>query len=257
MATRKTTKSAESATKSSTPARTKTTKSVGTLDQFMASLDDLEPVDVTTDGPAITGNGDQDLTDIADGDAKLAFGLTDNGKVRTKRQAIEWALDQVKRQLAIYAGLCLMFVRLCFNVDPLNPDAKSAWMECPPGRRHPFDGNYAAVPAGKAFFYRVGEHWHVVITLPKGRCVSSDVVRYGYVNIVRLEAIADAWAAEPLGYVDELNGEYPVPAPRPRHRVTTRQFRIRFLRAAIARARAAGDHSRAARLHRWLNQVRA
>jgi hypothetical protein len=226
--------------------------------------DEFDVVDVVTDGPSYTDDGEQDLLnvdpEVAQEIASLAAEVDADDEtaksdgVRTRRQATRHALAAVRSGLAIWYGLCLFFVRdVPFNVDRLYPDARTAWREAE--RRHRFDGDYDAVPGGKPFFYRIGIHDHVVYTLGRGKCVSTDVVEHGKPDVVMLAAIAEKWRARPLGHTDDLNGE-DVPAPRPRRRRVTRAFKVKTLRFAIVRARAAGEYGRVGRLRHWLAQVR-
>lgn len=230
---------------------------------FDAIVAELEPVDVTLPPP--DDELDQDVQDpeaAADRDgvgpatvaSLVELGKASDDLVRTARGAIEWARDQVQNGAAVFLGMCLMFVRMCFNVGPLYPDAKTAWLEADRKTRC----TPAAAPRGRAGFFRGGEHWHVVLTLGNGRCISTDVKRKGRADVCLIAAIEDAWGYEFLGVTGDLNGEAPVPRTRPsKPRLTDRQWRIRHLRRAALRARSQGDTERLRRLRRWLDALRA
>ncbi len=231
---------------------------------FDALIAELDPVEVTTTGPqAVHNDGDQDveaddrLLEL-DGVGPATFAAFTETKaddlVRTARGAIEWARDVSQRNVAIFAGLCLMFVRSCFNVGPLYPDAWTAWLEA--DRRNRCTPNDA--PRGRAGFFRGGLHGHVVLTLGKGLCYSSDVKRKGMVDVCRIADIEKAWGYTFVGTTGDLNGESPVPRQKAsRRRLTDRQWRIRFLRRALLRARSQGEVERARRVRRWLDALRA
>lgn len=227
------------------------------LDALVASMPES---DVLTDGPAPSElpDGEQDAVE----NVVLAGTLTKadttltlvSSSVRTVRGAVEWGKGQVERGVAIYHGLCLMFVRLCLGVDPLAPSAKVAWLQA--DHKHP-SKDVDSWPRGHAGFMRGGEFWHIVLVLGNGWCLSTDAVEWGKVSRVRIQQLADKWGYEVLGWTDDLNGEHPAPAARPRKpHMSQRDFKVKWLRRAIVRARAAGDHDSAARLRRWLDTVR-
>lgn len=228
-------------------------------DQFDAIVAELEPAPVETDGPSNSPNGAQDLDDTMAalasiegiGPATLAKVEPGDDLVRTIRGAIEWGREQMRQRVAIYAGLCLMFVRMCFNIDPLFPDAITAWdmsttkRPCRPDQAR----------RGHAGFFRGGDHGHVVLCLGNGRCLTNDTGKPGTINVALIEDIERAWGYRFLGDVDSFNGER-APRSRPtRRRLPDRAYRLRYLRRAIARSRAQGHHARTKRLRDWLNDV--
>lgn len=215
------------------------------FDELVAELG--PPRRVTTTGPTPTATGDQDHVDA------LSFVIdpVDDGNVRTKRQAIEWGRAVMLDGVALYAGLCLRFVRLCFNVGALWPDAITAWVESP--GKHP--STPAKAPRGHAGFFSGGDHGHVVLLLGNGRCLTNDTGAPGTINVALITDIEKAWGYPFLGYTDELNGEAPVPAPRPTPRRDRRKWRIDLLKRALKNARAAGHTKRAKRLREWIKAI--
>lgn len=214
-------------------------------------LDDVTPAKVTTTGPP-----DLDRQDSREPTALgSAAQSPDDNAVRTLHQSRVWAFAAVKSGVQLWHGLCLRFVRECFNVDSLYPDAKTAWLEA---RRKHYTTTAADVPNGKATFWQVGDHWHVAYSIGRGRVISTDtdIEAPGSANVVLITAISSAWGARLLGYVDDLNGEAPVPAPKPRPRLSNREWRIRHVRQAITHARSSGQLQRAARLRDWLTDLR-
>lgn len=228
------------------------------FDAIIAELGD--PVEVETDGPGTSFTGDQDIVDELArlsqvegvGPATLAKITPTDELVRTIRGAITWGREQMTKGTAIWTGLCLMFVRMCFNVDPLFPDAITAWEQS--SRKHPCTP--AQARRGHGGFFRGGDHGHAVLCLGNGRCLSTDIRRKGMVDVVMIADIERAWGYKFLGDVDELNGEI---APRrvpQRRRLSDRAWRIRQLRRAVVTARANGNPARAKRLREWLDDLR-
>lgn len=236
--------------------------SVDELDQLVAELG--SPVDVVGTAPTPGPGGAQDLLQLdqlteVDGVGPASFAkLTaaiDDDLVRSVRGAIAWGRRQMTERNAIYRGLCLMFVRLCFNVDPLYPDAITAWNESTAKR----PCTTADARRGHAGFFRGGDHGHTVLCLGRGLCLSSDIKTPGMVDLCRLDDIERAWGYDFLGDVGNLNGEQ---APRPQDKPTprkpalsSREFKLRVLRKAIVNARAAGNHARARRLRDWREAI--
>jgi hypothetical protein len=229
-----------------------------TLDE----LADLEPSDVTTAGPESVDDAHDvlELDELTNLDgigpatfAKLAGKISDE-LVRTKRGAIEWGRDVMESRVASFRGLCLMFVRLCFNVDALMPDAKAAWFDS--DQKHP-QRDPLKIPRGYATFFKGGEHWHVCLSLGRGLCLTNDTGTPGTINVARLADIERAWGYELMGYVTELNGDAPVPRTRAtRRRVSDRAWRIARLRRAIVTARRNHNPEAIRRLRRWIDAVR-
>jgi|SRR5690242_725377 len=222
------------------------------LDALAESVGPL--VDITTDGPQTDRDGAQD---VPVPDALLAK-LVDIGddQVRTVRGAIEWARGQVRNETSGWSGMCLRFVRSCFGVDPLYPDAKTAWLQADRKHREP---DVRKWPRGHAGFFEVGEHWHVVLTLgtDEHACISNDTQGDDQVHRARLTQFAPAWGAVPLGYTDDINGEIAPAVRRPRKPQGGREWRIQFLRRAWVRARAQGHTRRAQLLRKWMLQLKA
>ena len=68
--------------------------------------------------------------------------------VRTPAQAIAYAKTITRG----YVGLCLVFVRTCFNIGSRYPSAAAAWAA--PGKRH-VTSSIADVPAGAPVFFSI------------------------------------------------------------------------------------------------------
>lgn len=124
--------------------------------------------------------------------------------MRTGRAAIHWGREQVEHPLKDWRNLCLQFVRMAFDVPARYPDAGSAWDNA--ARRHPTtDPN--TIPRGVPVFWETaGPYDHVALSLGGGLCLSTDVRRPGRVDVVRIDAIRQAWGAQLKGWSEDLNG---------------------------------------------------
>lgn len=221
-----------------------------TVEELAAAFRELPDVEVRTRKPRAQDDGSQDQLDVAG----KARGVVDD-RVRTKHQARLFAFAAVRSGRRDWPGLCLQFVRTCFGVDPLYPDAITAWRE----RAGGFSINVEAhqVPNAKPVYFGGSEHGHVAFSIGDGRCISTDIDpdEPGAANVCRIDAICSAWGMTLLGWADDINGE-DVPAPRPRRRrVPDRLWRRKMLRRAIVNSRRAGNHVRTARLRRWLDSL--
>lgn len=247
---------AKKAAKKAAKKSASSSSSAGELEDVLSELEAAPAVDVTLDAPHLLAAAgatvpDQDtLADPPALSAELARVAGDD--VRTVAGACRWAWSQVKANVDDYFGLCLMFVRMCLGVDPLYPDAITAWREAD---RKVREDRPHEIPRGYATFYRGGEHGHVVLSLGDGYCISTDIRDRGQANKCKLSAITEAWGYELLGYVKDLNGEV-APRETNRRKVSTRDWRIRRLRAAVTHARNAGNMANAERLAVWLRELR-
>lgn len=209
-----------------------------------------EVVDVTADPPHVAYPDLETQDELDRGGQGELVADREASLVRTALGAIRWAWSQVKGDVDDYQGLCLRFVRMCFNVAALYPSAIVAWVEA--DRKH-----RGGQKRGRAGFFRGGEFGHVVLLLGDGLCISTDIRDPGQANRCRVADIEQAWGYDYLGYTDDLNGEI---APRlpgtSQARLTTREWRVRRLRAAISTARKNGNTKAAKKLHDWMNEIR-
>lgn len=221
------------------------TKADKAWDELVESMG--EPVDVTLPPPP-----EGDAQDVVDrGALALPFRIDGTDLVRTAQGAVKWAWGEVKENDDQYEGLCLRFVRSCFNVDALWPSAIVNWTEAPRKWRtsDPMD-----VPRGHAVHWRIGEFGHIALGVGDGKCISTDIRDPGQANLCRIDRIGEAWGAQLLGYVKVVNGEE---APRmvEGRRTTEREWRIRHVRNALSHARMNGQDQRAKHLRAWLDHL--
>lgn len=102
-------------------------------------------------------------------------------------------------------GMCLDAVHTANNIPAKYPDAKGA-AEAAKAAGDLVYMPPAKVPKGYPIFFKVGEHWHVAESTGRGWCRSTDIMRYGFTNRVRINTISIKWKAEFLGVSKSLNG---------------------------------------------------
>lgn len=123
--------------------------------------------------------------------------------VRFGAYALSFARGESIRRSKDWTGMCLNFVRTCFNIAPLYASAYAAWTHAQ--HRHVGD---RTPPVGVPLFWKGGSHGygHIALSAGNGLCWSSDVRRTGYVDLVKISSIETAWGQEYLGWSEDLNG---------------------------------------------------
>lgn len=154
---------------------------------------------------------------------------------RSIPEAIAWARRQVTAPSHSWFQLCLSFVRQAYGLPAVYGSAKAAWE----GAEDQVTTSRAAgIPRGVPVFYKGGTYWHVVLSLGDGLCLSNDVRRRGKIDVVRLDAITEAWGYPIIGWTRDLNGRTLPAPPRP----LVRRPNVEAALAAVAKARAANRH---------------
>ena len=148
---------------------------------------------------------------------------------RSIPQAVSWARRQVTAPAHSWFQLCLSFVRQAYGLPAVYPSAKAAWDNAQDKVR---TTRAAGIPRGVPVFYRGGKFWHVVLSLGDGLCLSNDVRRRGRIDVVRLDAITEAWGYPIVGWTRDLNGRTLPAPPRP----AVRRPNVEAALAAIERA---------------------
>jgi hypothetical protein len=123
---------------------------------------------------------------------------------RTPEQACLWGRKQHENPSRNWTGMCQMFARSCFNVGALYGSASSAWDHA--DYRHPLsDGNLA--PRGVPFYWKGGSRGfgHVALSVGSGLAWTTDVVRAGKVDLVRINDITRHWGQRPMGWAEDIN----------------------------------------------------
>lgn len=125
--------------------------------------------------------------------------------MRTPEQAIEWARQQHYNPSQGWTGLCQMFVRSAYGLGGGFASASAQWRGAQ-HRHRTSDGNKA--PRGVAFCWTGGSRGfgHIVLSVGNGLCWSTDVVRTGHVDLVRINEITQRWGQHPEGWIEDVNG---------------------------------------------------
>lgn len=155
--------------------------------------------------------------------------------------ACRWGRRQVTQPLKDWHGMCLQFVRMCFDLPAVHPSAGAAWRAAK--RKHPTT-DARTIPRGVPVFWETPSVFeHVALSLGGGLCLSTDAKRRGKVDVVRIDAIGPAWGAQLLGWTEDLNGQTvwtnkpkpppPPPAPK-RNNVQRARAQLRLARRAVA-----------------------
>jgi hypothetical protein len=124
---------------------------------------------------------------------------------RNPQEALAWARGQHKDRGTEWRGLCLKFVRSCYDIPALYPSAAAAWQGAEFKHRET-DGN--KVPRGVPYFWTGGSQGfgHVVISAGGGKCWSNDVQIAGGISLVSINDITRRWRQSPQGWTADING---------------------------------------------------
>lgn len=123
---------------------------------------------------------------------------------RTGNEAIAWAKGQIENSTENWYRACLMFVRMCFGLDSLYPNAGTAYDKAV--KKHPVTSG-AQVPRGVPVFWETsGTADHIALSLGGGRCISTDAVRKGKPDIVMIDALTQSWHMTLKGWTEDMNG---------------------------------------------------
>lgn len=120
--------------------------------------------------------------------------------VRTTKNAIAWSKGINKG----YKGLCLVFVRNCFNVAAKYPTAADSWKYAT--KKHESE-NYKAFPVGAPIHFKVPglPAGHVALYLGDGK-MRTNVSHLGTVETRSVSWYLDFANATVLGWTEDLNG---------------------------------------------------
>lgn len=113
-------------------------------------------------------------------------------------------------------GLCLQYTREMLGVPAKYASAIIAWTHVAKADRH----GGAEPPPGVPVFWRVGRWGHVALSAGGGYVWSTDILRKGKVDKVRISYLSRKWGADYLGWGETLNGKrvYTAAAKVPRQR---------------------------------------
>lgn len=182
--------------------------------------------------------------------------------MRTVNQALDWARAQSTLASADdWAGYCLRFVRMAYDIPPLFRSAWLAWLGADPDDRHP-GRNPAAAPVGAALCYRGSRYGHIMLAARPAHdgtpmAWSNDLARHGRIDYVPRSAPESRWGQTYVGWLSAVNQvDLGLVTDRPR-RYPDINRAIRHLQAALAAERATGDRADRRALLRELTHLRA
>lgn len=118
----------------------------------------------------------------------------------TPQQAVKHALSLSKG----HGGYCLRFVRLCYGINGVWPDAITAWNR---STRKVYETNVNNIPVGAPIFFSGSKYGHTAIYLGGGKMRTTTSKS---LNKIRTDVVA-TWLSrgyQLLGYVEELNGKH-------------------------------------------------
>jgi hypothetical protein len=131
---------------------------------------------------------------------------------RPPASAVTYAESQSHRGTYWGIGMCLKFTRSCFNVPSRYSTAALAWANT----RH---RHSTTPPAGAPVWWTGGSRGfgHVALSAGGGYVWSTDVLRSGRVDRVKISHITNAWNLHYRGWSEDINGVrvHAAPAPVP------------------------------------------
>lgn len=165
------------------------------------------------------------------------------------KTAINLARRESRNRSRDWTGYCLMFVRTAFGVNAVHPSAITAWNAA---KKKHTDGD---IPRGVPVFWKGGKHGHVALSLGGGRCISTDVKRRGYPDVVTIASIGKAWGFELLGWTEDINGVTVYSPPEKRTPNITEALEARVVEkriAALKEVQKKGNKRAQAAATKWL-----
>lgn len=119
--------------------------------------------------------------------------------LRLGQPALDYAQQQHLHRSRSWYRDCLYFVRSCFNAPSYY--GRAEWAYYGAQDRHTSWPPPPAVPV----FWTNGTYGHVVISAGHGYCWSSDFLRYGYIDKVRIASITSGWGQHYRGWSEDIN----------------------------------------------------
>lgn len=171
----------------------------------------------------------------------------------TPREAVHLGREWDRQDRYLGVGYCLKTIRSLYGVAALYPDAETAWEEA--DRKHRTT-NPAEIPFGVPVFWTNGRYGHIVLSLGKGRALTTDYVETGELGVAPISALGSWCGGRLVGYSNDLNGVdvWEARAPKP----WGLEERAALVRAALKRARDNdAPERRVEGLRTWLHGIEA
>lgn len=177
----------------------------------------------------------------------------------TPRQAAQTARAWISAAVFMGVGYCLKAMRSIFGINALYPDAETAWEEAE--HRH-LTSDPMAIPWGVLIFWVNGGYGHVAFSIGRGRCITTDYVRTGYLGVAPIAALASWCGGRLVGWTEDVNGvrfwkpTKAKPDPKPTPKPLGIEDRIEIVERALVRARKnKAPKRRIQGLRKWLQQL--
>ncbi|BCM92337.1 hypothetical protein IAD21_04216 [Abditibacteriota bacterium] len=121
---------------------------------------------------------------------------------RTGTAALEWCANEVAHPSRDWYNWCLVFSRRAFGVAAKYPDATKAWQNTQFKK-----GTTSTPPEAVPVWWTGGSsnHGHVVVSAGNGYCYSTDILRHGKVDKVKISFITLHWGLNYRGWSEDIN----------------------------------------------------
>lgn len=122
--------------------------------------------------------------------------------MRTGSAALAWSIQESRHPTLDLAGYCLLATRLAFDVDDIRKSAIKDWKS--KAKEHRFTS--WPPPAATTVYWDIGRNGHVAPSAGDGYVWSTDILRTGKIDKVKISYINQHWGAKYLGWSDTVNG---------------------------------------------------
>ena len=167
--------------------------------------------------------------------------------MRTGEAAIAWGRSQITSPSQSWYRLCLKFVRSCYDIPAMYPDAGKAWDAAKLKHR---TSDPMAIPRGAPVHFEMSSVAdHIALGLGRGLCLTNDfgAGNAGKIVVARIADICTQWNAQLLGWSEDLNGKQVyTPAAPPAEKPAAAVPTILDLTIALERLEAASNNPDAA-----------
>lgn len=136
-----------------------------------------------------------------DGHGTKGGGGKDKDLNKWGRKAIRWATNQISNRSQNWSGMCQSFVRQSFGLPGIYGTANEAWFAGLKRGNTPINN----IPAGVPVYWGPN---HVALSIGNGDCISTDVLRTGWPDIVPIASLSNGvhWNLTLRGWSPEVSG---------------------------------------------------
>lgn len=154
---------------------------------------------------------------------------------RTSEQALAAALTESARPSRDWSGLCMRFTRMMYGIAAVgdydgdgDADAVDGWKSA--RHKHP-TSDPDAIPRGVPVFWSGGRngYGHAAISVGGGQMWTTDLVRWGEVDLAPIADVRRKWGLELLGWAEEINGVRVYTPPTTKEEAMVKDFEGRVI----------------------------